>query len=234
MQRFSWLEEKGLPVAALSDRSDGDCGFKADDGGANRKKLCTALDLDSASLVCIRQVHGTEVIPVQPEYAGRGAIHADTALAEADGLITRTPGIPLGISVADCVPLWLYDPTTHSGGVVHAGRNSTFENIAQSAVSALHTGYGVDPGDLFAVIGPSAGPESYEVSTEIAQSWADTGYPVYGRRLDLWATNQQQLEAAGLSRDHILVTGHCTIRDGRFFSYRGGDATSRNLALFCL
>lgn len=234
MHRFQWLEDKGLAVAAISEREDGDCGFKADYAGLARKQLCESLNLDSNKLVCLRQVHGNTVVQVHAEDAGKGAQNRESALADADGLITNQPGIPLGISVADCVPLWLYDPVTQSGGVVHAGRQSTYHNIAKATVGALKIHFSVDPLNLYVCIGPSAGPERYEVSQEIAQDFQDSGYPVHGRTLDLWATNQQQLCEAGLVADNIEVMGYCTLSGDRFFSYRSGDDTARNLALFSL
>ena len=111
------------------------------------------------------------------------------ALPETDGLITNVPEVPLVILVADCVPLYLFDPVQRVAGLVHAGRQGTFDNIAGTAIANMRAAYGTHPRDVHAVIGPSAGPDAYEVSESMANDWRDAGLPANGRLLDLWRAN---------------------------------------------
>lgn len=172
---------------------------------------------------------------VQPTpIEGEALFRVSRAFPETDVIVTDVPGLPLGVTVADCVPVWLFDPVTQSGGLVHAGRAGTFRNAVGAALESINDAYGADPGNVHALIGPSAGPNAYEVSEEIAKEFAKAGYPVQGRLLDLWEANAMQLERAGVPRSQIDVCGICTITDGRFHSHRAHANGMRNLALLVL
>ena len=151
-----------------------------------------------------------------------------------DGLIAREPSLPIGVLVADCVPVYFFDPIRRAGGIVHAGRAGTYLRIVENAIHALEREQGVSPGDLHALIGPSAGPCCYEVSEEIARDFDISGLPVSGRYLDLWQANVLQLEGCGVPRTHIGVAGLCTLCDGRFHSHRRNPDGGRNLAFLAL
>ncbi len=238
MIRFSALESLGVSVAAMSDRSDGDCRLPAasnDFAGLDgRCKFLAGLGLDANALVAVRQVHGIEVVFAASGDRGKGGLDAAAAPAEADAIITAEPGVPIGISVADCVPLLVFDAVARVAAVGHAGRLGTMGNIAGAIVDKMGARFGSKPGNIHAVIGPSAGPDRYEVSEEIAESFSALGLPRNGRMLDLWGANRQQFEDAGVPLAQIQVTGHCTISDGRYYSHRADGGGGRNLAVLCL
>lgn len=232
MMRFPLLETAGLELAAISGRSEGDCGRHAADP-AHRAVFLQKCGVSSQSLALVRQVHGTAVAVADtcgPETAD--GIVVD--LGEADGIITRQPDIVLGIAVADCVPVWLYDPRTHSGGLLHAGREGTVSGICREGVRLLGECYGAEPGNILAVVGPSAGPCCYEVSQEMAARLREGGFPLSGRHLDLWRANREILEKSGLNSHNIHVMAHCTICGGRFYSFRKDGGKERNLAVLRL
>ena len=151
-----------------------------------------------------------------------------------DGLTTNLPNLTIGVTVADCVPVLLFDPVSGAIAALHAGRAGTTLNIAAAGVQAMVAAYGTQPGDLHAAVGPSAGPCCYEVSETMAAECAAAGVAARGRHLDLWTTNQQQLEAAGLKTAHIAVSGRCTICTPQFHSYRRDKSRARNLAIISL
>ena len=223
MLRFSALEDLGLCIAAMSEKSDGDCAH-AD----ARREVCQAAGASFDRLVLLHQVHGDRVVSV-------GSVQGEAPdPVEGDGLIAREPSLPIGVLVADCVPVYLFDPIRRAGGIVHAGRAGTYSRIVENAIHALEREQGVSPGDLHAVIGPSAGPCCYEVSEEIARDFDISGLPVSGRYLDLWQANVLQLEGCGVPRTHIGVAGLCTLCDGRFHSHRRSPDGGRNLAFLAL
>ena len=81
----------------------------------------------------------------------------------------------------------------------------------------------VDPADLYAFVGPSAGPCCYEVGPEVAAQFKDGAVEIRNgkRYVDLKKANVQQLVAQGIPRDHIEVSSSCTICSGEtFHSYR--------------
>ena len=233
MIRFPELETLGVHAAAFSEKADGDCTWMPSSGhaGPGRESVCAVCGVDPDALVLGRQVHGTRIAAVTTADRGRGSHDSTTAFPETDGLITNVPSIPLAILVADCVPIYLVDSIAGVIGLIHAGRQGTFDGIARVAVETMVRTFDVDPRDIHALIGPSAGPDLYEVSKELAAAWVEAGLPATGRLIDLWEANARQLAAAGTPAEQIYITGICTIRDDRFFSYRCGDATGRNMAL---
>ncbi len=238
MIRFESLESVGLSIAAMSGRAEGDCRLPAASndfaGRQERRRFLAALGLPAEKLVCVRQVHGDAVTRVGVPDAGRGGLDAATAVADCDAIITSEPGLPIGISVADCVPLIVYDPVSNALAAGHAGRLGTMGNIAGRIVEAMTFHFRTDPADLHAVIGPSAGPDRYEVSEEIADAFAALELPRRGRLLDLWGANRLQFERVGIPGDQIHISRLCTIGDPGFFSHRGDGTGARNLAVASL
>lgn len=234
MMRFTDFERLGVSVAAMSDRSDGDCRRSDLPDGNGCAAFCISLGLHPDRLVRAAQVHGASIARAAAKDSGRGAVPGVEPFPETDAIITDVPGLPIGVTIADCVPLWIFDPVTRSGGIVHAGRIGTYNNIAGAAVAALQEAYGATPENVHALIGPSAGPNAYEVSEEIAQDFAAAGLAVRGRMVDLWESNALCLSQAGVPRSNISVSGICTITDGRFHSHRAHENGMRNLAILVL
>jgi hypothetical protein len=163
----------------------------------------------------VQQIHsGLVVEATQP---------ATEPIAEADGIVTRRPGLLIGVRTADCVPILLVDEKTHAVGCIHAGWRGTACNIAIAGVNAMISHCGSHPPDLHAAIGPAIGPCCYEVGPEVAQrfrAWnphlAEVDGPTH---VDLPAINEMQLRAAGVK--DIWQAKECTFcAPGRFFSFR--------------
>lgn len=228
MTVFDELLEAGAAVAAISGVSDGDCGWDDAASGARADFLRRA-GAPPQALVALRQCHGDAIVAADRKHAGSGAHGRDSAMADADGLMTAEPRLPLGIMVADCVPVFLAAPGAVA--LVHAGREGTFRGIARKAAQQLCVAYGIAPSSLFALIGPSAGPCCYEVSPELRDAWTVAGMVAHGRYLDLWASNQRQLRDFGVPAPRIRVHGHCTICQPGYHSYRGHGTAKRNLAV---
>jgi hypothetical protein len=232
--RFPELESLGVTVAAMSDKFDGDCRRESPYTPGARSRFCAACGVEESDLVLAHQVHGAKVARAGESDRGRGAVEWSTAFGESDGIITDVPGLPLGVGVADCAPVYLVEPERRVVGVVHAGRMGTMKRVTATAVAALECEFGAKPARVHAVIGPSAGPRAYEVSKEIALECAQSGMIVRGRYVDLWESNAAQLERAGVPRSNIRVSGICTIVSGRFHSHRADANGARNLAIIML
>ncbi|MFA7692934.1 MAG: laccase domain-containing protein [Candidatus Hydrogenedentes bacterium] len=230
MIRFPFLEEAGLSAAFISDKSDGDCSIRPEAEGTARR-LLDPLGIDIDLVYRLRQVHGNHILDTKrfPALMGR-----EKDYPEADGMITTEPGTALGISVADCAPVILFDPEAQVLAALHAGREGTLCNIAGKAVNLLVRDYACSVASIKALIGPCAGVCCYEVSESCAAQWQDQGLPRQGRYLDLGQANQSQLETAGLIRHNIVVVPHCTVCGDLFFSYRSGEISNRNLVVVML
>jgi hypothetical protein len=205
---------------------------------SNMVRVKEAFGLSADSIVTVNQVHGDTTIVVkktgEPE-------------READALITNTPGVPVGVLTADCLPILLYDPRAKAVGAVHAGRAGTLLGIASKTVGAMATAFGSDAADLRVALGPCIGPCCYEVGEEVfgeiksalgprtEEFMSFNPAPVF----DIVKANTAELISAGLSPDNIEASGLCTSCDTeRFFSYRraedAGTATGRQLSFIML
>lgn len=219
----------------------------ADDPDAvnlNRKLFCQAVGVPLDRLVTAQQVHGSQVFVVEKQDAGRGGDSYETAIAGTDALVTAQPGVPLMLFYADCVPVLIYDPAQRVVAVSHAGWKGTVAKIAQKTVAVMQEKFGTRPADCVAAIGPSIGPDCYEVDQPVidelqaAFSWWEELVVPRGERwlLDLWQANRRQLEEIGLDARNIEVSGVCTqCNSALFYSHRGdGGGTGRMGAIIML
>jgi len=170
-----------------------------------------------------RQVHGTVARVVR-------AGDADLDASEADALVTAERGVPVGVLVADCVPVLLADAEAGVAGAVHAGRRGLLAGVLSRALDAMAS-LGADPARVRAAVGPAAGACCYEVPAELAEEAASVrpelrGTTTWGTpSLDLRAGAEAELRHGGVA--HVALVGGCTIEDADLYSYRRGQVTGR-------
>ena len=191
----------------------------------NFARFCAALGRNPSHPVRTHQIHGTGVAKVDWDEAG-------ARQAQCDALITDAVGLPLFLVFADCVPIVLYDPVHHVLGACHAGWRGTVNGVGEATLWAMQAAYGTDTSDVRAGIGPSIGPESYEVGEEVRQMAVARlrGGAGYFRQqngaesnpwFDLWQANADQLIAAGIRPEQVEIAGIDTAGNtGDFFSHR--------------
>jgi YfiH family protein len=225
--------ESPAPWASLN--VGGTVGDDPDRVRRNRFRLFETMGRDPASIFDVWLVHGAETVFAE---SPRG----DAPYQKADILFTDSPDVTLFMRFADCVPILLYDPVHRVGGIAHAGWRGSLLGVAATAVRAMSARYASSPRDILAGIGPSIGPDHYEVGEEVvaqAREIFGEDSPVllpYGEKyhLDLWAVNRLFLEEAGVT--HIEVAEICTachLED--WFSHRGEHGkTGRFGALLAL
>lgn len=182
----------------------------------NRRRLFAAFELPLERSVWCRQVHGDGVAVVGEADAGRGAADEASVVPDADAMVTDTPGLPLCVKVADCVPVVVFDPERRALGLVHAGWGGTVARICSRTVAVMGERFGSAPGDLRAAIGPSIGPAGYEVGAEVVEraraAYGERAAEILAPRgekalLDLRAANRIDLEGAGVAGERIEVAG---------------------------
>ncbi len=122
----------------------------------------------------------------------------------------------LGIYVADCAAVWIYDTVTQSRALAHSGKLGTQKNIVGGLLASMKKILGVQAMNCIAVISPCIRPPHYEV--------------------DVPTTVISQLAAAGILKENIIDSGLDTAADlETFYSYRVEKGkTGRMLALFGL
>jgi polyphenol oxidase len=196
-------------------------GDSLDNSRANRHRAFEALELPVESMADVWQVHGTETIRADTPRGDHNAI-------KADGIITNRHGVTLFQRFADCVPILFYDTKHRALGIAHAGWRGTVTGAAISPIKAMAEAYGTRPADLIAGIGPSIGPDHYEVGPEVIeavqQAFGKNADELIATRngrtyLDLWAANERTLREAGI--EQVEVARVCTACNTQhFFSHR--------------
>ena len=170
----------------------------------NRRRFFGSIGVPMDSLVFQKQVHGDTVRHVRT--AG--------TLDSTDGSCTSTPGVFLCVTIADCVPVFLFDPGVPAVGVVHAGWRGTVAGIVQKGVDVMVRDLGAVPSRMQAHIGPSAGVCCYTVGPEVVAGLPSSCVHATDggvMKADLKEANRQELVLAGLPECGITVDPACTI-----------------------
>ncbi len=154
---------------------------------------------------------------------------------EADGVVTDSPNIILGISTADCAPVLFMDKEAGIIGAAHAGWKGTLNGIIENTVR-LMLSRGAKAENIAAAIGPCIQQSSFEMGAEVpklfsAQTPENARYFRKAPRpehylFDLEGCIVNKLRRLGLK--NISASGTDTYTDEKnYFSYRRD--THRNL-----
>ena len=184
--------------------------------------------------VLSKQSHETKVLKVGMKDRGKG-ITKDRDYEGIDALITDEEGLILSCFSADCVPILFYDPIHKAVGACHSGWRGTKGKILRNVVEEMSKHFSSNPADILIAIGPSISKEQYIVSEDLGLSFLedykdyseeDSSSPI--RRLsedkfqlDLWDLNRRIALDCGLKKEHISISGYCTMENPElFFSHR--------------
>jgi polyphenol oxidase len=190
-----------------------------------RKSYLENLDILTERFVCFRQTHSKEVALVSTPH---------TSPYDSDGGLTADPNVVIGITVADCLPIVLYDKAGGGFALLHSGWKGT--GIVIHALNDMRRRFGSQPRDITALIGPGIGNCCYDVEDERAGLFETYGGAVVVRRggtsyLDLKEANKNLLTQAGVPE--IRVSELCTCCSEYLGSYRreGPETFTRMLAV---
>ena len=188
---------------------------------------------ENFKIVWIKQVHTDRVHFIEA---------APTQRLQGDALVTDRPGIFLIMKTADCLPVFLVDPSKGLVAAVHCGWRGARRRILGHVVDGLRLRYGARPASLLAVLGPCIAASCYEVGDDVRDEYRAAGLaqnvfrPVGGRPgkylFDLRQANRRQLIGAGLAARNVLDVSLCTHCDPHLHSYRRDRDTSARLYNF--
>ena len=187
----------------------------------NRTRMAAALGVAPDRLLTPYQIHSPEVALAEGPWR-------DEARPRADALVTRTPGLAVGVSTADCGPLLFADGRAGVVGAAHAGWRGAFGGVIEATLDAMES-LGADRRHIAVALGPTIGQANYEVGPEFVQRFLDAdaanarffapsdraGHAMF----DLPGYIAARVEAAGAGTFEDL--GLCTYAaPERFYSYR--------------
>ena len=185
----------------------------------NRRRMAEQMGVAPGQLLNVHQVHSPDAVIAIGPWEGQRP--------KADAIVTRTEGLAIAVTTADCGPILLVEPNARVIGAAHAGWKGALTGVLESTVAAMEK-LGAERNGIVAAIGPMIRQPSYEVGSEFVTRFleADADNAVFflpssreGHAMfDLAGFIRDRLEAAGVLMIDDL--GLDTYSDQRFFSYR--------------
>lgn len=206
------------------------CGPGSSDGAEavaeNRRRVARHLSGASDGVVTLYQEHGARAVAVE-------APIARDALPKADAVVTRTPGLVIGVLTADCAPVLFADAEAQVVAAAHAGWRGAVAGILESAISEMER-LGAERSRIAAALGPCINQSAYEVGDDFVTKVL----AIDPKAIDFFAQEAKRrphfnlrgyvlarLGAAGLA--NVADEGRCTYEnESLFYSFR--RATHRN------
>ena len=186
----------------------------------NRRRMAEQMGVASEHFLTLFQIHSPDVVVASAPWD-------NASRPRADAIVTRTEGLAIGVTAADCGPILLVDPNARVIGAAHAGWKGALTGVVESTVDAMEK-LGADRAGIVAAIGPLIRQHSYEVGGEFVERFVEAdaenalffipsaraGHAMF----DLAGFIRMRLENAGVLM--IDDTGIDTYSDQRFYSYR--------------
>jgi YfiH family protein len=209
-------------IGGLSERADGPMNLKSEINDqsevyeSNRRKFLVRHGVQQA--VFAVSYHQAKVVKVGVGDLGRKIEHAD-------GLVAKEAGMVVALTVADCVPVYLYDPQTQAFGLLHAGWRGIEAGVIGQGIMAMKENFGSQAGNILLSTGPAIQPCHFEVKADVLEKFISYPARIVKRFnatfLDLPGIIRQQAEQLGLAANHIKISKLCTFcLNLQYFSYR--------------
>jgi YfiH family protein len=187
----------------------------------NRARMAAAVGVKPEHFLTAYQIHSPDVVVAETPWP-------QDARPKADAIVTKVPGLAIGISTADCGPVLFADPHARVLGAAHAGWRGAFGGVIESTLAAMER-LGADRARVVAAAGPMISQPNYEVGQELVDRFlaadpANARFFVPAARpghalFDLPGYVVSRLEAAGVGQIENLAV--CTYGNpSQFYSYR--------------
>ena len=205
----------------------------------NRRRCAVALGVAPDRLLTNTQIHSADIAVVDGPWAG--------SPREADGLVTATPGLALGVLSADCMPWLFVDTESQVIGAAHAGWRGALAGIVENTVEAM-VRLGARKPRIRAALGPCLRQSNFEVGLELLDAFTEKHPEAERFFAPGESADKRLLDLAGFAVWRLLDVGvtqiddvhRCTLqRPETYFSYRasrrrGETDYGRNLSAVAL
>jgi YfiH family protein len=187
----------------------------------NRARMAAAVGVTPENFLTAYQIHSPDVVVAEKPWP-------QSERPKADAIVTKVPGLAIGISTADCGPVLFADPQARVLGAAHAGWRGAFGGVIESTLAAMEK-LGADRSRVIAAAGPMISQPNYEVGQELVDRFvaadpANARFFVPASRpghamFDLPGYVVARLKAAGVRQVENLAV--CTYGNpAQFYSYR--------------
>jgi YfiH family protein len=220
--RHAFFSREGGVSSGIYQGLNGGIGSSDDPANVieNRRRMAEQMAVTPQHFLSVHQIHSPDAV------VATGPWPSETR-PRADAIVTRTVGLAISVTTADCGPILFADPAARVIGAAHAGWRGALTGVVESTIDAMEK-LGADRGSMVVAIGPLIRQNSYEVGGEFVERFVDadagnasffipsarSGHSMF----DLAGFIRMRLERAGvLMIDDIGVD---TYSDERFYSYR--------------
>jgi YfiH family protein len=220
--RHAFFTREGGVSGEIYESLNGGLGSNDDPANVleNRRRMAEQMGVVPENFISVQQVHSPDTVVATGPWP-------DDTRPRADAIVTRTEGIAIGVTAADCGPILFADAGARVIGAAHAGWKGALTGVLESTIEAMEK-LGADRGGIVAAIGPLIRQHSYEVGGEFVERFLDAdgdnksffipsvrdGHAMF----DLAGFIRMRLENAGVLMIDDL--GVDTYSDPRFYSYR--------------
>lgn len=195
------------PQWGMTKLSSGSMRFRWNETNEVRDSFLAELSGPSKKTAAVELIHSKIIYDID--------FPQQTELKQGDGILTRNKDVVPVVTVADCMPLFIYDLSSGTFGALHSGWRGT--GIVGEAVSMIREKYGSKPQDICVAIGPHIGDCCYNITKERAEYFCDNFGSACVNKIDddNWAlsltkANLDVLEKCGVPADNITVMDECT------------------------
>lgn len=243
--KFNSQELKNAPICGMTLRAAGSMRFRWNEKNQIRDDFLQLLSKEK-TFVPVELIHSHIVYDISDKN--------DTFLLQGDGIITKNKNLIPTVTVADCMPLFIYNPFSEVFGIVHSGWKGT--GIVVDAINLACKNYHSKPEDFCVILGPhirnccylvneeranffmkNFSPECVELFIEENQSfvtkklnWNNGNGKIF--RLSLEKANLFALKNIGVKSENINIIKECTCCNEKFGSNRRETAFSNKQDAF--
>ncbi|MGQ9819786.1 MAG: peptidoglycan editing factor PgeF [Candidatus Kapaibacteriales bacterium] len=189
----------------------------------NFRILAKELGVPSNQIFSPHQIHSNIVHVVNSNYKSN----------YCDALITNVPNYIIGVKIADCAGILIFDPVCKVVSAVHSGWRGTLKEILPRTIEKMTSVFNSNPKNLLVYISPLASVENYEVGKEFENFFP---YSIVHSDGKIYFDNKKELISqlinSGVKLENIEVSDLCTIANENLHSYRRDREKSGRMFAF--
>lgn len=204
-------------LAVMSEREDGSMKFHESSSLIlkNREIFFERNGIDVKKVITAEIVHGVKIEVVDSSSPG--------FVLKADGLITQDENIFLSVTVADCIPVYLYESEKKIVGVIHCGWRGIVGEIIEKTIEKILS-IGGKSENLKIALGPGINSCHFEIKENVLGNFGNYPEFIIKREdkifIDLKGIIKKQLVGFGIKIENIENNNECTLENDKYFSYR--------------
>lgn len=214
---LKFLKQYSEITAVMSERNDGSMKLAGNNENnlKNRKIFFTKAGIDPVDVVSALLANGSEAQIIENR--------KNKIITGIDALVTSKKNLYLSITVADCVPVFFYEPRKKIIGIVHAGWRGIIGNIIGNTLETIKKLDG-NINELEVFLGPGINACHFEIKEDVVDKFAIYSSYIIKRDnkifVDLKGMLRKQLLKCGIEEDNIENNDDCTFEHKRYFSNR--------------